>query len=632
MSRCRLQLFVILIFLSFVSVQAQTHVSVPLGDPVYHILELAELRGLCSPLPTAKPYSRSVILTAINEILSSDEGRRFGRLGESERRILENTKVRYSNAAEGFNLSRGVYQFKRKTVSGAGDFSAALGVKHETLFSGALYTGEDTDFYWGTENWLSVYFNGDLGSHFSYQFLVSGGIMRSPREELGKYNTYYAKYSNRNAVDLAHQNERIITYSEPLAYFPYTYKKRWDTIWSFQQVDASGMISWPQSNSLGYSMMPEMGGAFLGDHITYRIGRIDREWGAMSNGNSLVFNSAAQPFLAFEATATPFSWLNFSALTGVLEYNNTGGITVSSASNQNAFSQGMVEVNIKNYVHVDFGSSVIWPKRFELGYLFPLADNFFYQNNIGDFDNLAFFGNIKGQYPGIANLWFSLFLDEINPESGIFKMDRAMFAYQAGTTVPLPIPALSFGSLTLSYTKIEPYVYTHPKQFVPWYGDTPMEQAYTNNGKGLGYYLPPNSDELKLRFEAMPEINTRVNVQYQMIRHGADFGPHAVDGSSYLSELDPEGRSDKAVLKKFFLEDGAYQWLHIIKVGAEYSFPIKGATPFTVFGEAGVVISYFTDIAGDANSGSAFSYSVVDTDVYPKSTGFILTLGIRIFP
>ncbi|GHV80991.1 hypothetical protein AGMMS49944_27820 [Spirochaetia bacterium] len=157
-----------------------------------------------------------------------------------------------------------------------------------------------------------------------------------------------------------------------------------------------------------------------------------------------------------------------------------------------------------------------------------------------------------------------------------------------------------------------------------------METSYTNNGRGLGYYLPPNSDELKLRFEAMPEINTRVNLQYQMIRHGADFGLSAVDGSSYLSELDPEGRSDKAVLKKFFLQDGAYQWLHIIKVGTEHTFPMK--VPFQVFGEAGVVISYFTNIAGVANSGSASSYSIIDTKEYPKSTGFILTLGVRIYP
>jgi hypothetical protein len=72
--------------------------------------------------------------------------------------------------------------------------------------------------------------------------------------------------------------------------------------------------------------------------------------------------------------------------------------------------------------------------------------------------------------------------------------------------------------------------------------------------------------------------------------------------------------------------------MHIIKVGAEHSFPLKNATPFQIFGEAGVVISYFTNIDGPANSGSSSAYSVVDTEEYPKSTGFVLTVGVRIFP
>jgi hypothetical protein len=429
-----------------------------------------------------------------------------------------------------------------------------------------------------------------------------------------------------------------MTYSEPLAYFPYTYKKPWDGfVWAMEKVDNSSMIHWPDGYSIGYSVKPELGGDFFGGHLTYRFGRIDREWGAMANGSSLVLNKQAQPFLALEVTATPFKWWSFSALTGVLEYyNGYGGIQDAARSFQNAFSMGLVEFNYKNYLHLDFGSSVIWPKRFELGYLFPLTDNFFYQNNIGDFDNLDLFVNLKGTF-GFGNLWASFFLDEINFESGQYEKDRAMFAYQAGTTIPFPW--LPFASFSLSYTKIEPYTYTHTKGIMPWYGDVPMETSYTNNGKGLGYYLPPNSDELKLRFEAMPEINTRVNFQYQMIRHGADFGSHAVDGSSYLSELDPEGRSDKQVLKKYFLQDGAYQWMHIIKVGAEHTFATRKAPVFQIYGETGVVISYFTDMDGVAPSaayadwaGKAHSYSIVDTAEYPKSTGFVLTIGARIFP
>jgi hypothetical protein len=206
-----------------------------------------------------------------------------------------------------------------------------------------------------------------------------------------------------------------------------------------------------------------------------------------------------------------------------------------------------------------------------------------------------------------------------------------MFAFQAGTTVAvLPLP---FAFIKLTYTKIEPYCYTHNRNFNPWYNDDngsrPMETAYTNNGVGIGYYLPPNSDELLLRFETMTRSGAAAHFQYQMIRRGADFGPSAVDGSSYSAELDPEGRDDKPVLKKHFLRDGAYQWFHILKTGAEYTLK---KLPLTLYAETGVVFSYFTNIDGPANQGDSSQYHIIDEAPYIQSTNFILTLGIKLFP
>jgi hypothetical protein len=235
----------------------------------------------------------------------------------------------------------------------------------------------------------------------------------------------------------------------------------------------------------------------------------------------------------------------------------------------------------------------------------------------------------------LGGLWFSFFLDEAEISSmfdSLFDKDRHMFAYQAG--LQGIIPALPFASITAAYTKIEPYNYTHTRVYMPWYsGDEPMETAYTNSGVSLGYYLPPNSDELKLRFDVRPLLKTAGHFQYQLIRHGADYGPHQVDGSSLISELDPSGRSEKASLGKSFLKDGAYQWMHVIKAGAEHTFR---SLPITVFGEAGVVYSYFTDISdaeyaryNPASSGGTIRPPA--EGVYSTSTAFILTVGFRIF-
>jgi hypothetical protein len=606
----------VLIFVTGVS--AQTHVSVPMDHPVYYLLEQAYLRGLCDPLPAVKPYSRQLIFETLNEILNTET------LSLTERLILERVKQDFEKKPSGLDWQRGAYYFDIPTKRGI-RFAGELGVGLRLGFAGAY--SSSGDMVWGTDSWITGYTNGDIGDHFSYNFTISGGLLRSPRTELGDYYPYYENFEG----DEVHTNAKIPIYSQPEAFFPYTYRKGWDGfLFSPGSISAGGMKNWPQDISIGPSLISELSGELFGETLRYRFGRFRREWAGMSEGSSLVFNGTAQPFLALEGTFNPVSWFAFSALTGVLEYYNAQGITESARTSQNAFSIEQLEFNYKQYLHFDVGSTAIWPKRFELGYPFPINNNFMYQNNIGDFDNMGLFFNVKAQYPGIAGLWFSFFADEIEVSSvsRLFDLDRHMFALQAGAKAAIPL--LPFGSVMVSYTKIEPYCYTHTRVLVPWYGDTPMETAYTNNGESLGYYLPPNSDELRLRLEAMPTLHTRAHFQYQMIRHGADYGSHAVDGSSLLSELDPEGRSEKAILRKYFLHDGAYQWQHILKIGATHTFA-NFTLPFQLFGETGLVFSYFTDIAGEPNSGSPSSYSVIDTSEYPKSIGIIVTAGFKLF-
>jgi hypothetical protein len=235
--------------------------------------------------------------------------------------------------------------------------------------------------------------------------------------------------------------------------------------------------------------------------------------------------------------------------------------------------------------------------------------------------------NFKAQYPGLGFLWVSLFLDEMSVESQMFELDRTMVAWQGGISVPLLF--LPFSSLKVSFTRVNPYTYTHNRNYNPWYGDIAMETSYTNNGVSLGYYIPPNSDELLFRFRTMPVKNLTASLQYQIIRHGAEFGPSAVDGSNLLSELDPNGRSSSPLLRRYFLKDGAYQWMHIVRVGAEWNIP---KLPVTLYGEAGVNYSYFTNIDEPANvTGEPHPYSVIDEAPYTKSTGFIVKIGVRVF-
>ena len=481
-------------------------------------------------------------------------------------------------------------------------FSADIGVSASVEGSGAYYT-EREEFKGGFDSWVNAHVQGNLGNNVSYFADIGVALLYAPRAMLGN-----------GLINVAKQ-DTVTVYSNPLAYFPYTYRSGWGGfVFPLSALRSDGPTGWTDSPSIGFNVLCEIAGSGFNNILRWRIGRTEREAAAMAEGSSLVLNKFAQPFFGFDIQFAPFPWLELYSVSGILEYFDTEGIQISSREFQNAFSLSMITARYKNYVQIDIGSTSVWPKRFELGYLFPLMPALLYQNNIGDFDNVGLFGNIKLQKPGLGFLWFSAFLDEMTFEKEFFKLDREMYAFQFG--LQYIVPVLSFSSLTVSYTKIEPYCYTHQKVKTPWY-DEPVREATVNHGYGLGYYLPPNSDEVKISFATMTSPQTTWNLLFQMIRHGADYGYLQVDGSSYESELAENERSTNPKLKKDFLNDGAYQWQIVLKLGFKHAlknFPLE-----------------FSLETGMAHSFWIHAENIIDDATYPTSTGIIAHIGAKIF-
>ena len=628
-----------------INIQAQNHLSIPVDSPVYNILDQAQLRGLINTLPAVRPYSRSFVIDAIRTILDSPPGV----LSQNERAILENELARYSPPSE-----FGTFDWDRGNISwDTGSFSGDAGVSANMSLSGARYN--NLGFSLGLEGIMRAYTHGNMGDQVSYGFDFNAVIVRAPRVRLGQAYNYYHGFETGDSWDDAFQRN-FIMHSEPLTAFPFSFQKNWDGGYFLTMSDLShsGFTEWPDTLGIGPHILSEFSGSHLNDTLSWRFGRMRREWAGMSLGQSLTINSAAQPFVAVEASFRPVPWFGFSAMTGVLEYVPTeGDQRVPAWGSQSLLSIEQLELNFRDNFHFGFGTTTVWGKRFELGYLFPLIPNFIYQSYVGDFDNSGLFMNLRGQIPGRGRLWFSLFIDDIVPatlsEGTFWELDWNQFAYQAGLTVPIPWFG-SFTNLTFSYTKIEPYTYTHRRIFAPFhnsdFGDEtlPLETAYINNGVSLGSYLPPNSDEFFLRLETMPTVNTMMNFQFQLIRHGAGYGSGAVDGSHLLSELDPRSRLTNPVLRKHFLRDGAYRWLYVFKLGGELTMPrnvfgehslmglLFSNVPARLFFETGFIYSYYTNIGIAPNTGKPSSYSIINTSEYPRSGGFILTLGVRLFP
>jgi hypothetical protein len=198
-----------------------------------------------------------------------------------------------------------------------------------------------------------------------------------------------------------------------------------------------------------------------------------------------------------------------------------------------------------------------------------------------------------------------------------------MFAYQAGTKANIPV--LPFTTFTFRYTKVEPYCYTHQairKQ--PWYPGY-ISEAYMNNGRPLGYYLDPNSDEFFARLETRAFSAFKIGLQYQLIRHGADFGSGQVAGSSIWSEI-PTG--NREVYYKYFLHDGAYEWTNVIALDVAYDLNAY-KIPLQLYCGAGYVYDYFTQSEKGSNTKSA--YHKVNTSEYPTKNGVVLFVGFKAF-
>ena len=664
-------LFLALVFFCGI-LYAQTNVTVSLDNDVYVLLQNMELRGYCSALSPVKPYTEKYIVERLEEAAEYLEENTDEEELTAQKKIIAEYLKRFEHE-EGLKLA--ALSFRKEGDVFGVPVSIEIKDNFNAELSGGLYNESDNNSF-AFNIYNVVDFSGDLGEHISWRNQTFLGASKVPLKKVGQYNIGYWYESTYNTYVNEKGETKYNDYSKPCqqtprtinifknySYLPYGYNKFWDgSVYAFEDgINSGGLGPWPDKASLAFGMKGEIRGVFLNDIIELAAGRINREWGGMDNGASLVLNANARPFFAGELIIRPFKWLSVKTLTGVLEMPNRSDMLSEAFYPvdengkdirdklddqeynddeykdyhyfQNAFSIGELDLDFK-YVHIDLGSSCVWPKRFELGYSFPLIDRVVYQNDVGDYDNLSLFGNFKLRYPGVGYGWFSFYLDELNAFlTKFWKNTRAMYAFQLGATLAMP-EQLPYGTFSFRYTRVEPYCYTHQSiNGTPWYNGY-INENYSNNGYCLGYYLQPNSDEILLKLDFKPDANSTAAFQYQLIRHGTDFGPKQVPGSNLYSELPRRGRGE---LRKNFLFDGAYDWSHIWATSGSYKINAKLPVKFSM--TAGIIYDYFTSIEGDPVSIYEYKerYNVnednfyVNEGPYTDSLGAVVTIGITLF-
>jgi hypothetical protein len=154
--------------------------------------------------------------------------------------------------------------------------------------------------------------------------------------------------------------------------------------------------------------------------------------------------------------------------------------------------------------------TALWGERFELLYLIPLTSYFLSQGVVGFSDNSLI--GLEATLRPIRGLTIPLVLyaDDIHFNDIVsFNLDtKYKFAAQGGVTwTPLQ---RWIRSLSLDYTAVMPYMYTHYDRdareadsitVIPEIGNY---SNYTNRGISIGPGLDPNSDRLRLQWDAYP--------------------------------------------------------------------------------------------------------------------------------
>lgn len=567
MNICKKFIFILLVLFSFSGIFAQQNLSVPLDDDVYFLLENASLRGILPTLPAAKPYTLSFVLDKLNMVLSSDK------LSDSEREIFNKTYERLAQNEPKKWYETGYYTNKF-------DENVKLPITAGfTWTSSASINCNNPDF--SQEHWVDGYIKGDITDYFSYNFNIGGSLM-----------------------DLAYK-----------AYAPNTYIKTWDG-YQFILNDFYEYVSISDLTAGGLRMLPELAFSAFDSKVQLKFSRTRRDWG-YGDGN-LMLSGTARPFVAIETQLNPVSWFSTNFITGTLEYDSNGDLKDCASTFQNMYSALWGELKFKNF-YLGATGSVVWPKRLELGYMNPFLLPFLYQNMIGDFDNMQL-GLFAGfTIPNITHLYASLFMDELNiMVSDFLNKDRNMYAVQIGAKTPIPFWTSIF---TLQYTKIEPYMYSHPLTDVPWYSQK-MDTTYINHGQPLGYFLNPNSDEFKIQLETKPLWYLSANLKYTLVRHGI-----TADGSSFYDSLDYnenlQGAQEGDVYWKDFLHDGVYEWINSIALGGEldcrkWNVPITVGLTYT--------FSYTHHTLGDKNG-----FKNIDNTEYSNKAGNYLTLSVKVY-
>ena len=239
-------------------------------------------------------------------------------------------------------------------------------------------------------------------------------------------------------------------------------------------------------------------------------------WG--NSAHSLILSDNVDPF-AFISWEKIFGKTKYSFFHGFI--NPSEETKINSQSLEKSYIEKYIvghrwEVAMTSKIHFAFSEMLIYGERNpELVYFVPAVFLWPIQHSLTaeNEDNILWF--FEGTLLPVNGLkcYGTVFIDELRFSEIFEDSFRNRWAVQAGFLAsPGNIPGIPFSTdIRCEFTATRPWAYTHR---------VPVKSSYTHNGRSLGFYSGPNSQQLFIENRWWLTTRNKVSFIFQNFKHG----------------------------------------------------------------------------------------------------------------
>ena len=459
--------------------------NVPVANPVYGFLKRMEVKGMI------ERYHDAVLPLARKEIgrfLDSVEVKQ-DRLSEAEKGWLRDFVSEFQ-----YDMTGSTEGFHRLVDSESPDFLSSVG---------GIFSDREKYFYYYADSSVSFFVNG----------LVDFEERRSDGDALSRVNAEFFQAGGRVHGTVLHH----------LGYYAqWTNAKFWG---SRELLERDPIIS--QSHALTVTNIQNFDFAesylrYGNDIVSAEVGRERILWG---NGYDQQMTISDNP--------RPFDFIRFDAQYKSLKYTflhawligtpgtvpfvvpaDTAGKYTEDVAADKYFVGHRLEFSFPGVLDLGLQEMLIYSNRSpDLAYLNPFTIIESSQRSRGERDNAFWQLDLQLHMIRDLEIHADIVYDDINVPDLFTSAWNDRYAWQLGMFY-----ADMFGvqntNLMLEYTRVEPYVYAHPRS---------RDDSYTNLDRLLGPRIGPNADSWFFRTDYLPARNLQFSFRVIFGRKGENI-------------------------------------------------------------------------------------------------------------